>query len=113
MCHPLLAVYDAQQLRALYRTYVCVYRFVPFAQEYGSASMAHLPPCPHRNLCRFSSVVGGAAQDSLREMVCVWDKKTPSVLMDSSPSMGSVLRDVVNRKRYVNILLINKAMPPG
>ena len=46
-------------------------------------------------------------------MVHVWDKKTPSVLMDSSPSMGSVLRDVVNRKRYVNILLINKAMPPG
>ena len=134
MCHPLLTVYDAQQLRALYRTYVRVYRFVPFAQEYCSASMAHLPPCPHRNLCQFSSVVGGAAQDSLREMVLVWGKETPSVLMvgsqarrfcepkgsvsataacASAPSMGSVLRDVVNRKRYVNILLINKAMPPG
>ena len=52
-------------------------------------------------------------QDTFCALVLVWDKKTLSVLMDSSPSMGSVLRDVVNRKRYVNILLINKAMPPG
>ena len=83
------------------------------AQEYGTSLVAYLHPCPHRNLCRLGSVVGGAAQDSFCALVYVWGKKTPSVLMDSSPSMGSVLRDVVNRKRYVNILLINKAMPPG
>ena len=83
------------------------------AQEYSAACMAYLYPCPHRNHCWLCGVVGGTAQDTLRALVLVWDKKTPSVLMDSSPSMGSVLRDVVNRKRYVNILLINKAMPPG
>ena len=83
------------------------------AQEYGTSFVAHLPPCPHRNLYWLCGVVGGAAQDTFRALVYVWDKKTPSVLTDSSPSMGSVLRDVVNRKRYVNILLINKAMPPG
>ena len=71
--HALLAVYDAQQLRSLHRTYVSLYGYLLVAQEHGSASVAYLHACPHRNLRWFCRVMGGAAQDSFREMVYVWD----------------------------------------